>query len=211
MLQGIRAELESVSMVISGCIGPADDGYSPEQMMSAIDAQAYHAEQIQTFAARPTDMVTVITMTYTEEAIGIARAAAAESIPVVISFTVETDGCLPNGQSLESAIGEVDAHTENAPAYYMINCAHPVHFTHALKSKSAWTRRIRGLRANASRMSHAELDQSKELDTGDPKELAALYQELRTEKLPNLVVMGGCCGTDHTHMEAICQACLPVT
>ena len=177
--------------------------------MSAMEAQAYHSEQIQMFAALPTDMVTAITMTYTEEAIGIVRAAAAESIPVVISFTVETDGHLPSGQSLASAIAHVDASTNSATAYYMINCAHPVHFAHVLDGESAWAKRIRGLRANASRMSHAELDQAQELDTGDPEELAVFYHDLRAGNLPNLVVMGGCCGTDHTHMESICQAYLP--
>ena len=79
----------------------------------------------------------------------------------------------------------------------MVNCAHPTHFSDVLEPGAAWTERIRGVRANASRLSHAELDEAEELDEGDPEELASEYAALR-ERLPALSVLGGCCGTDHT-------------
>jgi S-methylmethionine-dependent homocysteine/selenocysteine methylase len=121
---------------------------------------------------------------------------------VAISFTVETDGRLPSGQELGDAIETVDAATDAAPAYYMINCAHPTHFEAVLQPGAAWGERIRGLRANASAKSHAELDAAEELDAGDPADLGARHAML-AERLPNLTVLGGCCGTDHRHVGEI--------
>ncbi len=195
--------------VISGCVGPRGDGYTPSAVMTEAEAEAYHREQIETLAGTAADMVTAITMNYTEEAIGVARAARKAGMPVVISLTVETDGNLPTGEPLAEAIRRVDEATGAYPAYYMINCAHPVHFEDALAGGASWTARIRGLRANASRMSHAELNESTSLDIGDPCELASDYARLAS-KLPSLNVMGGCCGTDHRHVEQIAEACLPL-
>jgi S-methylmethionine-dependent homocysteine/selenocysteine methylase len=192
-------------VVISGCIGPQDDGYNPTETLSADAARDYHSTQIGTFADTAADMVAAITMTYPDEAIGVARAAQDVGLPSAISFTVETDGRLPNGQALGDAIKEVDRATGGAPAYYMINCAHPTHFEAALATDEAWPQRIRGLRANASTMSHAELDEAEELDDGDPEDLGARYAALR-ERLPRVNVLGGCCGTDHRHVAAICDA-----
>jgi len=200
-------ETEKSPMVISGCIGPRGDGYNPTSMMSVEEAQLYHAIQISTFSDTEADMVTAITMNYVEEAIGIARAAQSAGMPVAISFTVETDGNLPTGQTLQNAIESVDEATQNAPAYYMINCAHPHHFEGVLAADQSWTERIRGLRANASTMSHAELNDLEKLDEGDPVALGHQYQEL-LGKLKNLNVLGGCCGTDHRHVEEICKACI---
>ena len=149
-------------------------------------------------------------MTYTDEAIGITRAAQAADLPAVISFTLETDGKLPSGQLLGDAIEEVDSETDGAPAYYMINCAHPTHFEKILTGDEPWTDRIRGLRANASTKSHAELDEAEELDEGDPEDLANRYVDLK-DKLPELNVLGGCCGTDERHVEQICHAWLART
>lgn len=192
-------------VVISGCIGPQDDGYQPAQLLSADEAAEYHAEQIGTFADTAADQVTAITMTYADEATGVARAAREAGIPSAISFTVETDGRLPSGQSLGDAILEVDEATDGAPAYFMVNCAHPTHFHDVLSEGSGWQERVLGLRANASTMSHAELDEAEELDDGDPADLAARYAGLRAA-LPKLRVLGGCCGTDHRHVSAIAAA-----
>lgn len=196
-------------VVISGCVGPRGDGYRPAATMSESDAEAYHREQIETFAGTAADMVCAMTMNYAEEAIGVARAAERARMPVAISFTVETDGKLPTRETLRSAIGRVDAATASYPCYYMINCAHPAHFEHVLTSDEVLGERIRGLRANASRLSHAELDEAPELDTGEPAELASAYARLKS-RLPKLNVMGGCCGTDHRHVEQIAQACIPL-
>ncbi|HEY6637658.1 MAG TPA: homocysteine S-methyltransferase family protein [Solirubrobacterales bacterium] len=190
-------------IVISGQIGPQDDGYSPDQKLSADQAADYHSTQIGTFAETEADMVTALTMTYADEAIGIARAAQAAGIPAAISFTLETDGKLPSGQPLSEAIEETDAATEGGPAYYMINCAHPTHFESVLGG--SWTTRIRGLRANASTKSHAELDEATDLDDGDPDDLGARYAQL-SGQLPELNVLGGCCGTDDRHVGQICDA-----
>ena len=210
LLADVRAETETphTPVVISGCIGPRDDGYNPTAMMRVAEAQAYHAHQINTFADTQADLVAAITMTYVEEAIGIVLAAQAAKMPVVVSFTVETDGRLPSGQPLAAAIQQVDAVTNKGPIYYMINCAHPTHFEHVLNTGETWQNRIQGLRANASCMSHAELDEAETLDDGNPAELAAQYQTLRAEKLTRLNVFGGCCGTDHRHIAAMSETLL---
>jgi len=206
LMEELREELESddAPFVISGCIGPQDDGYSPQTKLSADEAQDYHSTQINTFADTAADLVTAITMTYADEAIGVALAAKHASIPAVISFTLETDGRLPNGQALAETIDAVEAATDGYPAYYMINCAHPTHFEDVLDG-GAWLEKIRGLRANASTRSHEELDEAEDLDDGDPEDLGARYAALR-EKLPSLNVVGGCCGTDHRHVSEICWA-----
>lgn len=193
-------------IVINGAIGPQGDGYKPDALMSVEQAARYHRPQIEAFRDAGADMVSAITMNYFEEAAGIAIAAKQAGMPVAVSFTVETDGKLPTGETLRSAVERLDKLTGNAPAYYMINCAHPEHFNTVLE-KGAWLERIRGIRANASTKSHAELDESTELDIGDIAGLAAHYRDLQ-RRLPNLVVMGGCCGTDHRHIEAISQRCL---
>ncbi len=198
-------ETRTSPIVISGCIGPRGDGYDPGKVMSEEDAQRYHSLQVEVFSETEADMVSAITMTNVNEAIGLARAAAAAGMPAAISFTVETDGRLPTGQPLKDAIVQVDAATGGTPAYFMINCAHPTHFQGILNSNEPWTARIRGLRANASRRSHAELDNSPDLDAGDPVELGAQYRDLR-RLLPKLNVLGGCCGTDHRHLAEIAKA-----
>jgi S-methylmethionine-dependent homocysteine/selenocysteine methylase len=199
------AEAEGTPIVINGVVGPRGDGYNPTDLMSAETAERYHAPQIQTFATTPADMVTATTMTYTEEAIGIVRAARDVRMPVAVSFTVETDGRLPSGQSLREAVEEVDAETDGTAAYFMINCAHPTHFADVLEEDGGWRTRIRGLRANASAKSHAELDEAEELDEGDPTALGAEHRALR-ERLPAITVLGGCCGTDHRHVAAVSGA-----
>jgi S-methylmethionine-dependent homocysteine/selenocysteine methylase len=207
LAEEIRAagEDERTPVVVNGVIGPRGDGYDPAELMSASAARAYHGRQVQTFARSAADMVTAITMTHAEEAIGIVRAARAAGIPVAISFTVETDGRLPSGQALEDAIAQVDAETDAAAAYFMINCAHPTHFAPVLDGAEPWGERIAGLRANASARSHAELDEAEERDEGDPVALGAEHRALRS-RLPSVAVLGGCCGTDQRHVGAVFDA-----
>ncbi len=208
LLEEVRNEHpEAGPFVISGNVGPQDDGYRPAQLLSADEAQRYHAVQIGTFADTAADLVTAMTITYADEAVGIARAAREAGMPVVISFTVETDGRLPSGQALGDAIGEVDAATAAGPAYYMLNCAHPTHFEAVLDPGAPWAERVLALRANASTLSHAELDEATELDEGDIDDLAARYRGL-AGSLPRLRVLGGCCGTDARHIAAIRDAWL---
>ncbi len=201
-------ETDSAPMVISGNIGPRGDGYILGEGMSEDDAQAYHAAQVDVFSQTEADMIGALTMTSAEEAIGLTRASMAAGMPASISFTVETDGRLPSGQPLGEAIEAVDEATARGPAYFMVNCAHPTHFMDALAAGGPWTQRFRGIRANASALSHAELNEAEELDAGDPAELGRQYAEMRRE-LVNLNVLGGCCGTDHRHIEEMRKACAP--
>jgi homocysteine S-methyltransferase len=193
--------------VISGAIGPRGDGYKAGNM-DAAEAEDYHRPQIAAFSEGGADMVTAYTLNSINEAIGIARAAQSAGMPAAISFTVETNGRLANGETLREAIETVDRKTDRAPEYFLINCAHPTHFEDALKAGEAWTERIHGVRANASTKSHVELDESETLDAGDPADLGRRYVALR-EAFPKMRILGGCCGTDHRHAAAICEACVP--
>ena len=209
LLEELRADWERPDSpcVISGAIGPRGDGYKAGNM-DAVEAEDYHRAQIAAFAGGGADMVTAYTLTSVNEAIGIARAAQSEGMPSAISFTVETNGRLVKGETLREAIEAVDRETARAPEYFLINCAHPTHFEDALKAGEAWTERIHGLRANASTKSHAELDESETLDAGDPADLGRRYVTLR-QTFPKMRILGGCCGTDHRHAAAICEACVP--
>jgi len=206
MMADLKKEYQSSlpAIIISGCVGPRGDGYKPGQTMTIEEAKEYHSKQINIFAEARVDMVSAITMNYAEEAIGIGLAANAADLPVVISFTVETDGKLPGGMSLKEAIELVDKSLEHPPIYFMINCAHPTHFILELQNGDGeqWTRRIKGIRANASCKSHAELDESTELDRGDPKKFGKENKELK-DIFPDLTVFGGCCGTDEEHIREI--------
>ena len=190
-------------VVLSGIIGPRGDGYVVDAPSSAADAAAYHLPQAVALKKGGVDMLSGVTMTSSAEGIGVARSAKAVGLPVAISFTVETDGRLPSGESLREAMEQVDADT--APAYFAVNCAHPSHFEACFADAGAWATRIRGIRANASTRSHAELDAATELDIGDPADLADRYHRLRVP-LPALNVLGGCCGTDSRHLRAIRDA-----
>jgi homocysteine S-methyltransferase len=192
-------------MPISGVIGPRGDGYAPDALQSVDEARDYHRAQIDVFAATGlVDFVAAITMTYPEEASGIALAARDAGLPAVISFTVETDGRLVTGATLGDAVAAVEAATHGYPSYYMVNCAHPTHLPEGLGS-GPWAARLRGYRANASSLSHAELDESEELDSGDAPQLGAQFARLTLE-LPHLTILGGCCGTDASHVAAIATA-----
>ncbi len=207
-LEDVRAahETPATPIVISGNIGPRGDGYDPGLIMSVEEAQTYHSAQVGTFKDSAADMVSALTMTNVPEAIGVTRAAQVVGMPVVISFTVETDGHLPTGQPLGEAIEAVDAATENGPVYYMVNCAHPTHFDTNLATDDAWIKRVRGIRANASCLSHAELDEAEELDEGNPVEFGQQLAALR-RRHPQISILGGCCGTDHRHIEQVSHSC----
>ena len=208
LMERLRADAGAGQPVlIEGLLGPRDDGYAPSAIMSKREAELYHAVQLRVLADTACDQAAAVTITYADEAIGIVHAAEKAGLPSVISFTLETDGRLPSGQTLAAAIEQVDAETNSACAYFMINCAHPTHFADAVADGGPALDRVRGLRANASTRSHAELDAAEELDDGDPADLGARYVALR-EALPNLTVLGGCCGTDIRHVRAIADAWL---
>jgi S-methylmethionine-dependent homocysteine/selenocysteine methylase len=201
---GEAEESAETPIVLCGTLGPRGDAYAPEELMSPAEAERYHSAQIETFAGAGVDMVGAYTLAYAEEGIGIARAAAAAGVPAAISFTLETDGRLPSGEALGEAVERVDAETAGSAAYFMINCAHPSHFAAVVEAAGPWVERIGGIRANASRRSHQELDEAPDLDSGDPAELADEYLRLKSA-LPGVRVLGGCCGTDTRHVAGICE------
>lgn len=207
LIEQIREQYQSehAPIIISGCIGPRGDGYTVDSKMSVSEAQQYHATQIESFAQTNADMVSAYTLNYVEEAIGITLASKQFNLPVCISFTVETDGLLPNGETLGQAIDVVDQATDKGPVYYMINCAHPTHFFEILGDGQCVSR-LRGIRANASSCSHAELDEAEDLDDGDPQELGKQFAEIRMH-FPHINIIGGCCGTDLRHIEQIAVCC----
>jgi S-methylmethionine-dependent homocysteine/selenocysteine methylase len=201
----LRARTSSTTIVVSGCVGPRYDGYAAEVAPDWATARDYHADQVAALASAGVDLVTATTMTTPQEALGIVLAAQTVGIPAVVSFTVETDGRLPDGTSIADAVQHVDEATSGYPSYYMVNCAHPEHFKAVVAGEARGADRIRGVRANASRLSHAELDEATELDSGDPEELARQYVSLLTANRA-LAVLGGCCGTNHDHIAAIAAA-----
>jgi homocysteine S-methyltransferase len=212
LLVDFRAEQATARspMVVSGCVGPRGDGYAPSALMDEAEAERYHARQIGVFAGTEADMVCALTMNYDAEAVGVARAAARAGMPAAISFTVETDGRLPTGQTLREAVERVDDATGGAPAYYMVNCAHPTHLRGAFDDGGPWLERVRGFRGNGSAKSHAELNESTELDADDPAALARLHAPIFRD-LRALRVVGGCCGTDDRHVAQIASAWLGAT
>lgn len=211
LISDLRREFDdgTTEIVLCGCIGPRGDGYVPDRLMTVKEAQDYHSLQISAFAETEADMVGAFTLNYAAEAIGLVEAAKARGLPVSISFTVETNGALPTGQSLKDAIQQVDQATGQGPAYYLVNCAHPTHFENVLRAGGDWTSRLRGVRANASRKSHAELEKSTKLESGNPQDLAADYVDLH-RLLPKMNVLGGCCGTDVSHVKAIVERLDPL-
>lgn len=206
LAHSLRSEWHgSGEVLVSGCLGPRGDGYVPGLVMAADEAADYHRAQVRDLADAGADLITSFTLSYVDEAIGVVAAAAEVGVPVVVGFTVETDGTLPAGVSLEEAVRAVDARTGGYPSWFMVNCAHPEHVRAGLNADTTWTSRIRALRANASRRSHAELDEASELDAGDPVEFGTGYVDLAT-LLPALKVLGGCCGTDIRHVAAVAAA-----
>lgn len=205
LLQEVRTDVGGGRpLLISGCIGPRGDGYRADDRPTVQAATDYHRAQVEALAAAGADLVSALTLTYVEEAIAVAIAASEAGVPVVLSFTVHTTGDLIDGSRLGAAIEAVDEQTGGYPAYYMVNCAHPDHVAGGADG-GPWMQRLLGVRANASRMSHDELDESETLDDGDPDELAADLLDL-TGSFPALRVFGGCCGTDLRHIAATGRA-----
>jgi len=207
LVREVAEAADGIEVVVSGNLGPRGDGYDPGELLAPEDAQAYHGPQIASLVAAGADRITMLTATHVGEAAGVIRAATALGASVVVAFTVETDGRLPSGQPLAEALAETDALTEGAALYFGVNCAHPDHFAPTLAADPAGVGRVSLLRANASRMSHAELDEAEDLDDGDPDELGSQYAQLLVDH-PDLQVLGGCCGTDVRHIRAIATACL---
>lgn len=204
LMSDIRTEFGDLPTVLSANIGPREDAYSPSNQMTVEAAAAYHSEQVTALAETDVDVISGYTVAYPAEAAGMVLAAKRADLPVIIAFTVETDGRLPTGCALKEAIGEVDSATGGYASYFMINCAHPDHFSATLQGEP-WMHRLKGIVANASRRSHAELDEAEELDAGDPVELGQQLAAIR-RRFPQINILGGCCGTDIRHLDQIAQS-----
>ncbi len=196
-LRASYADLTDVRII--GAVGPRGDGYVAGERADPDEAADYHLGQVEAFAAAGVDVVAAYTITGPEEGIGITRAARQAGVPVLVGFTVETDGRLPDGTPLREAVSRVEA--EEAPDGFVVNCAHPTHIAPALET-GEWLGRIVQVNPNASTQSHAELDAAEELDAGDLGLLTSSYDALRGQ-LPALAVVGGCCGTDARHVAAL--------
>ncbi len=194
-------------MPVSGVVGPRGDAYSLGKKMTAVEAEDYHSEQLETMQNAGADFATALTFSQVDEAIGVVKAAQALGFPVVVSFALGADGNLKTGISLAEAIEKVDAATQNGPAYYMVNCTHPVDFAPAFASPGLWTERVRGLRPNASSLAHGVLCQLGHLEEGDPVELGQQMADMAA-RFPHINVWGGCCGTDSAHIDQIARAVL---
>ncbi len=194
--------------MVQACVGSRDDAYRAQADRIIEEFRTYHFPQLKALKDSGVERIAAMTQSSVEEAVGITQACQELAVPLILSFTVETNGRIPAGESLEEAIEIVDDATGSYPTSYMINCAHPDHFGPHLPEKSAVLQRIEGVRANASKKSHQELDSSEILDSGDPVELAEKYSDLMAQ-LPQLRVFGGCCGTDISHIRKIAHACLP--
>ena len=203
LIADVREEKGDLPTVLCGQVGPRGDGYAPADQMSTQEAEDYHSEQIETYSNTEADLVSAFTLCYPEEASGVVRAAQRFDMPVAIAFTVETDGQLPTGVSVKEAIEQVDAESDGGALYFLINCAHPDHFTRIF-SNEPWMKRLRGVVANASRCSHAELDVAEELDEGDPDELGVQVGGLRNQ-FSHFNILGSCCGSNLRHMKRILE------
>jgi homocysteine S-methyltransferase len=203
LIADVREEKGDLPTVLCGQVGPRGDGYAPADQMSTEESEDYHSEQIEVYSQTEADLVAGFTLCYPEEASGVVRAAKRFNMPVAIAFTVETDGRLPTGVSVKEAIEQVDAETDSGALYFVINCAHPDHFMSVLNDEP-WMKRLRGVVANASRCSHAELDNAKELDDGDPNELGVQVGGLRRQ-FPHFNILGSCCGSNLRHMKRILE------
>lgn len=205
-MEELHNEFAGAEVVIDGCIGPRSDAYAPTLVMDAGDAHACHAFQIETLASAGCEQVTALTLTYSDEAIGIVRAAKAAGIPVVVGFTVETDGRLPSGESLADAIATVDDATDGGGARLHDQLRAP----DALRGGSARGRVAYSDHRSSRECVHPQPCRARRgggAPVGDPDDLAARYVAWRGD-LPGLEVLGGCCGTDIRHVTAIADAWL---
>lgn len=201
LMRTVREELsELAEVVVSGVVGPRGDGYVAGERPDLEEAAAYHRAQVESFVAAGADLVEALTMTTAQEAAGVVAAGHEVGLPVGVLFTVEVDGRLPDGTTLGDAIAVVDAVGD--AAYFGVNCAHPTHLAAALEEGIGWRERIAELRPNASTKTHEELDAMTELDAGDVGHLVDSLASIRA-LLPGLSVVGGCCGTDASHVAAL--------
>ena len=203
LMEEVRQASGRDNVLVSACIGPRFDPYADIPPMSPEHARTYHDAQMRALKDTSVDLVTAYTFNRVNEAVGCVQAAQDHDLPIIMSFVVETDGCLADGTSLDDAMSEVDRQTDQGPVFYMVNCAHPNHFSGVLHGQG----RLKGVVVNASKCSHAELDEADELDEGDAEELGADVAEI-VRRNPDITIFGGCCGTDMRHLRSMANKVL---
>ena len=192
-------------ILVAGCVGPQGDAYHRNEAVTETSAQAYHSTQMANLAAADVDVVEAMTFTSAEEAIGVIRAARAHDLPIVVSFMIDSAGAADGSWSFRKMIETVDSATDGYALFYGINCSHPVEFEPQLAEPGEWLDRIGLLRPNASAKDKTELCQIGHLERGDPADLA-LRMERLAERMPDVRIWGGCCGTWDEHLERIAAA-----
>jgi len=191
-------------ILIGGIIGPRGDAYQLNKTITSVEAEDYHAVQLATLKAAKVDFACALTFNNTPEAIGVARAATTIGVPLTVSLTVNSNGRLKSGPTVAEAVKSIDAEAgKSAPAFYMLNCSHPVEFEPAL-TEGAWLERLRGFRPNASKMEKIALCKLGHLEEGNPVELGRLMGDL-ARRIPHMDIWGGCCGTGETHLREIAK------
>jgi homocysteine S-methyltransferase len=193
------------ALVYAGILGPRGDAYELNKTITAVEAEDYHSEQLATLARARVDLVEAMTFNSVEEVIGLSRAASRAGLPLAVSFTLDNSTSrLVSGPSLKEAIETVDAQTgDDRPAFYGINCSHPLEFMPAIEPGD-WFERVRCLRPNAAMMDKISLCTLGHLESGDPVQLGELMGGL-ARRYPHLDIWGGCCGTWDTHLDEIAR------
>jgi homocysteine S-methyltransferase len=193
------------ALLYAGIVGPRGDAYETNQTITADEAEEYHGAQLATLARAGVDLVEAMTFTSVPEMVGLSRAASLAGLPLSISFTLDNSTRqLPSGPTLKDAIETIDAQTgDDRPAFYGINCSHPLEFMPAIEP-GPWFERVRCLRPNAAMMDKISLCTLGHLESGDPVELGELMGGL-ARQYPHIDMWGGCCGTWETHLDEIAR------
>lgn len=198
-LQGVVASAErKVPVKIGGLIGCKNDCYLPEEAPSTEEARVFHHWQIGELASSGVDFLIAVTLPSVDEAAGIALAMEATSLPYIISFVIGADGKVLDGTELQAAIEFVDSKVQAKPLGYFINCSYPTFIQTDGLSKEG-SQRFIGIQANASSLTHAELEGSNEVQSENVSEWGDSMMRLNKEL--GVKILGGCCGTDEKHLE----------
>jgi homocysteine S-methyltransferase len=193
------------AVLYAGIVGPRGDAYELNRTITAQEAEQYHSEQLATLARAGVDLIEAMTFNSVDEVIGLSRAASQVGLPLSVSFTLDhSTSRLLSGPTLKEAIETVDAQTgDDRPAFYGINCSHPLEFMPAIEPGS-WFERVRVLRPNAAMMDKISLCTLGHLESGDPAQLGELMGGL-ARQYPHIDMWGGCCGTWDAHLDEIAR------
>ncbi len=188
---------------IAGYVGPRGDAYSLNRTITEDEAAEYHAVQLATLKRAGVDLAWAVTFNNPAEARGVVRAAREIGVPLALSFSLTSSSRLASGQTLAEAVQSVDAASDGYPAFYALNCSHPLEFEPAL-TPGAWQDRLRCIRPNAARIDKIALCKLGHLEEGDPHELGRQMADV-ARRFPQMDIWGGCCGTCESHLEEIAR------